>query len=291
MRNGSILVTGADGIVGNSLVQYLQSRGHKVIALSRKVREKQGPFWIFGDLTDDRFLKCLEGSQISSIIHLAACVPHDTRYSSEENYSITSIIDKNLAKVQREHVAHLTYMSTCGLYDRNNPSEKTEEDKTVIYSPYFQAKLEGEELFQTNGESTILRLSAPIGLRLLDNLVLGKFVKSASLNEVLHVWGDGTRQQNFIDCQDVNKLLEKCLEQKPMGIFNCASPDPIDMTSLAKLIIEVFGRGKFEFNMCCDPLEGETANYSIAKAHNRLGWLPNVSLFESIQRIKSSWHL
>lgn len=287
MKNGSILVTGADGIVGRSVVQHLTSRGYTVTALSRQISQKKEPFKFFGDLTNDRFLKSLEGSQISSIVHLAASVPHNTRYSASENYSITSQIDKNLAKIQREHAAHLIYMSTCGLYDRNSPCEKTEENETVIYSPYFQAKFEGEQLFQVNGDSTILRLSAPIGLKLLNNLVLGKFVKSAILNEVLYVWGNGTREQNFIDCQDVNELLLKCVEQKPMGVFNCASPYPINMKSLAQLIIEIFGSGKLQFNMRPDPLEGETANYSITKARDQLGWSPNVPIVESIKRIKN----
>jgi nucleoside-diphosphate-sugar epimerase len=291
MSIGSVLVTGADGIVGRGVVQCLVSRGYSVIAVSRRNTAKEQPFRFCGDLTDDRFLKCLEGNQISSIIHLAASVPHNTRYSPEENYSVTSKIDKNLAKVQREHSAHLTYMSTCGLYDRNSNVEKTEKDKTVVYSPYFQAKLEGEQLFQNNGKSTILRLSAPIGLTLLDNLVLGKFVKAARMDKVLYVWSNGTREQNFIDCEDVNELLLKCVEQKPNGVFNCASRNPIDMTSLAKLIIEIFGSGKLEYENHRDPLEGEKARYSIEKARDQLGWSPNISISDSIKRIQKSWRL
>lgn len=286
MKAQSILVTGASGIVGQVLVQNLIKQKYNVTILSNKVNEFYGPQMLIGDLTDYSLLKCLERTEIDSIIHLAASVPHNPKYSAEDNYSITTKIDKNISMLQREKAAHTVYMSTCGLYDRNIRFEKTEQDSTVVYSPYFQAKLEGEELFQANEKSTIVRLSAPIGLRLLDHLVLGKFVKSATLNKSLFIWGQGAREQNFIDCQDVSEMLLKCIEQKPSGVFNCASPKAIDMKSLAELVVKIFGSGKVEIQNTPDPLEGETANYSIAKAKHRLGWSPKLTIAQSLERIK-----
>ena len=90
MTPKSILVTGANGIVGHVVVQYLIKNGYAVTAVSRKMQDFHQSQVLLGDLTDDRFLKCFETTEIHSIIHLAASVPHNPKCSAEENYLITT---------------------------------------------------------------------------------------------------------------------------------------------------------------------------------------------------------
>lgn len=68
----NILITGASGLIGTALKQYLASQGHTVAAVTRQ-RQGEGPFWDidegivdFGNMPDPRVVIHLSGENISN---------------------------------------------------------------------------------------------------------------------------------------------------------------------------------------------------------------------------------
>ena len=217
-----ILVTGSDGIVGRALCMALEDSNIAFLPLSHKRKPQTLPGAIYADLTQNISPLTPFLHRLSGIVHLAAAVPHSVEYpDNESSAELTRMIDRNIYAIRKDIGVPLIYMSTCGLYNRQGLDYKTEKDEHQfkIISPYFSAKLDGESLFLAEKNTTVLRLSAPIGPGLKENLVLSKFVASAAADEIIEVWGSGMREQDFIDTSDVAELIISAINQQKKGVF------------------------------------------------------------------------
>lgn len=281
-----ILVTGADGIVGRTVCDFLEKVNERFIPVVHRKKTISRPNSIIADLTSEQELDKIPERNITSIVHLAAAVPHSVFYPDTENTAdLTSKIDTNILSIKRKLGIPLVYMSTCGLYDRTVASVKREDDDSLIKieSPYFSAKWKTEKIFENEDNCSILRLAAPVGPGLKPNLVLPRFINAARNNEKIILWGTGSRQQNFIDTRDVAKLILKVLKKPERTIVNVASSKPVTMKELAESVINVAGQGSMEFSTQNDPREGEYAWYSIEKAQQLFDWTPEITLEESCE--------
>lgn len=278
-----ILVTGADGIVGRAVCSALRLAGKEFIPVVRHKQAITAENALVTDLVQPCFLANLARSKISAIVHLAAAVPHSVHYPDTElTADLTIRMDNNIRSLQEQLGVHLLYMSTCGLYDRLLDVVKHEDDESVIRieSPYFAAKMAGEKLFKNNPLSTILRLAAPVGPGLKPSVVVSRFIMTACSGDPIQIWGSGSREQNFIDVRDVAALIMKVIADPQQCTVNVANVSST-MVELAKTVINVVGKGSFEYSDHDDPRDGETAKYSISKAHSLYSWTPKHDLADS----------
>jgi nucleoside-diphosphate-sugar epimerase len=274
-----ILVTGADGIVGRAVCVALRQNNIDYIPVVRSKKHRTEKHAVIFDISNDDSFNAFKNLELDCIIHLAAAVPHSSHYpDTEKSADITRSIDRNIFKLQSSFKVPLIYMSSCGLYDRKIDTIKTEDDVSLlkIESPYFKAKLDGEMLFSQNPDSTILRLSAPVGEGLKPLLVLSRFIVAAR---------EGNREQNFIDAKDVSSLILEIIKKPGNTILNVAGREPVTMLKLAETVINVIDNGDISFSEKIDPREGETANYSLDKVKKLYNWCPEISLTNSIKLI------
>jgi nucleoside-diphosphate-sugar epimerase len=225
-----------------------------------------------------------------AVIHLAAAVPHSSRYpDNDQTAKLTKNIDANVAEAVGCWGCPVVYMSTCGLYDRKSDRLKSEYDDTVIHisSPYFAAKYEGERIFSQLPDSTIFRLAVPIGPGLKKKVVISRFLDAARNGNTISVWGKGSREQNFLDARDVAAAILMALERPQGGVMNLAAVRPVTMLELAETVVEVIGQGRIRLNEQEDALEGETARYDIRRAGEILGWRPIIGLRDSLNWIRN----
>lgn len=268
--------------MGKALVQKLQTVGSPYLALNKATC----------DLANHHSLTRIVKDPPTTIIHLAAVTSlgnpqGDNQVAAEE----TRRIDDNVAQMAREWGSRVIYASTCLLYDRRDSAEKNEESpvRARADSPYSSAKLEGEKIFLSIPESLVFRLSAPVGRSMSRNLVLTKFVLSALRDEPLRVWGNGSREQDFIDVDDVAEFLLSAVSAKRLpSLLNLVSSNHISMSRLAHLVVSTIGGGRVQIlgETSPDPLEGEYARYSNKLAHESLGWTSSTDLRVSILRMR-----
>lgn len=273
-----ILVTGAAGLVGRAVSSLLMRLGVDVVPLVKRAGAGY-PGEIVFDLADVRNnLSGLVQPAPDAVVHLAAAVPHWSRYpDNEENAAATRLMDRRVAAAARTWGARLIYMSTCGLYDPTDDGWKVESCGTVARSPYFSAKADGEAMaLAVSG--VVLRLSAPYGAGMSQSLVLPRFVEAVRRDDTIEVWGSGAREQDFIAVEDVAEAVVAALRVDAAGIFNVAQGRPISMHALAKLVIDAIGGGQLSLSGRADPLDGHTARYRIEKAKSLLGWYPQHDL-------------
>jgi nucleoside-diphosphate-sugar epimerase len=278
-----ILVTGASGVIGRVLMARLRLDDIEAIGVRREAF----------DLASGASLAAFIGRRPEAIVHLAAAVPHSTHYpDSEASATKTQAIDRTVYDAALEWGCRVVYASTCSLYDKHTATIKFEDTPVAVRpdSPYMQAKHKGEKMFAALISHIILRVPAPIGPGLPDTVVAKRFFKQAVAGQTIRVWGTGKREQNYVDICDVADMFLRAARSESIGVFNIAANAPTNMLELATAITRVVPRSSFDLVGVPDPLEQEYTRYSNARAREVLGWVPTVSLEDSIRSMYKVQH-
>jgi dTDP-4-dehydrorhamnose reductase len=147
-----VLVTGARGLLGSSLVPYLKSVHKQVVSVSRQAgTEICADFAVLSQAT--RYLSQVKPDTIINLAALAdvdAC-EDDKRAAFMANATIVKNITTWMNRA--EHSPHLVQISTDQLYDGPGPHNETPVTLTNVYA---QSKYEGETA-AAGVLSTILR--------------------------------------------------------------------------------------------------------------------------------------
>ncbi|HEX3050387.1 MAG TPA: NAD-dependent epimerase/dehydratase family protein [Aggregatilineaceae bacterium] len=174
MSNGIVLVTGATGAVGPTLVNHLLHQGYEVRSYGLD-EPAPGLFaeqieHITGDINDEtRLARGLNGIDI--VFHLAALL-HIENPAPElaPEYWHVNVNGSRLAAEQAvlANVRRFVYFSTVKVYGISQREPVTEDAPTSPESTYAQTKWAGEEAVRTieGLETCVLRLSAVFGPRL-----------------------------------------------------------------------------------------------------------------------------
>lgn len=276
--SATVLLTGATGIVGRAVHRELSRSGTRVLIPPHRRGER---------LDLSQFDLDTEGIRPAAVIHLASDVPHELARDTEARADVTRTIDENVFRAIERWDVPSIYVSSCSFLDRTaeTPCDETSALLTEIQSPYLRAKLDGERLFCRRTDTTIFRLSAPMGDGLRMGTVVPAFIKAARNDGRLTVWGDGSREQDFIDTRDIASLVSACVHSPRFGMFMMANGKPTTMLELAVTIIEVIGGGTLDRDHRIDPNSGIRARYDISKTCSSFAWRPRYSLRESIATI------
>ncbi|MFT7029750.1 MAG: dTDP-4-dehydrorhamnose reductase [Marinoscillum sp.] len=150
-----ILVTGANGLLGQKLVEYLaKDDSLEVIATGRGVnRVALGKYqYISSDLTNPAEVKSLiSASKPDNIIHCAAMTQVDECEADKEacwaaNVTATEL----LLKEARLSSCHFLYLSTDFVFDgEEGPYQESDQPNPISY--YGKSKWEAEKLVQSSG--------------------------------------------------------------------------------------------------------------------------------------------
>jgi nucleoside-diphosphate-sugar epimerase len=226
---------------------------------------------------------------VSGIIHLAAAVPHSPEYPDNlASAKKTEIMDTNILNLQGITKAPLIYISTCGLYSKETSEFHMEEDlKTLVpASPYFAAKSKGEEKVSKIDNATVVRLSAPVSPTPKRGLVLEKMIRDGKSFGQISVYGQGTREQDFISLTDTTSAILKLFKAELFGVYNLCSSRPVTMHALAKSLSSLLKIGTPRLGEEIDPNDGAKARYSNLKLRNSIDWNPMTSLDEIIATVE-----
>jgi UDP-glucose 4-epimerase len=158
----------------------------------------------------------------------------------------------------------------------------------------YAAELYHRIYWQVYGiETCCLRLTNTYGPRqLIRNAsqgVVGWFFHQILCNEEIVLFGDGRqiRDLNYVDCAVDAFLLAGVHPAAPGKMYNLGSAEPISLLDLAKLMISISGKGSYRFAPFPEEKRKiDIGNYygSYSRIQEELGWNPQVSLSDGIQR-------
>lgn len=295
-KKHSILVTGGGGFIGSNLATGLLERDYQVRVLDNLSAGKRknvptNAELIVGDIRD-RELVAKAAAGVEMIVHLAA---HTSVVEAVEQPQLDLDINVRgtlnlLQRSVRNGIQKFIFASSNAVLGDQEPPAK-ESIVPAPLSPYGASKLSCEALCSafsgSYGLQTIsLRFANVYGPRSSHKeSVIAEFLRRASNNQQITIYGDGNQTRDFIYVDDICHAIMLAMEDdSATGVFQIGTGSETKIIDLARRIKEIANSGSdvvFE-----QPRKGEIIrNCScIEKAKRVLGFRPQIGLDEGLIR-------
>lgn len=289
-----ILVTGGDGLLGSRLLPLLAENipGAEIIVVTRSGKQRSWTTNVRGDLRDESLWARIPDT-VTHVFHLAGVIP----WKAEDRYNASLVRDNllpiaNLVQQSRNwtslrQVLHSSSVSVYAATEKFLQEDSPRQPANL----YAYSKLAGEELLrfvEAGGVRTVsLRLSSLYARGQYPGSVLPIMVSRARQKQDITIFGDGTRTQDFIHCEDAARALLLCFKKGAQGVYNVGTGTPVTMTELAQTASLVFSAG--ETKIVYEPEKGDHdlgIKLDISKARRELNYQPQMSLEQGLRKLK-----
>jgi dTDP-glucose 4,6-dehydratase len=309
----TFLVTGGAGFIGSNFVHYLYDKypDYRILILdvltyAGSVENLPGglsqgnngrlQFW-YGDVRNASLVDSLV-AQSDVVVHFAA-ETHVTR-SIYDNYHFfeTDVLGTQVvANSVLKHVSSIDrfiHISTSEVYGTARAPRMDEEAPLMPMSPYASAKAGADRLvysyFATyNLPAIIVRPFNQFGPRQHLEKVIPRFITSCLLNEPLRLHGDGTAERDFTYVEDTCRALD-CLAHCDLTcvrgeVINLGTGSSISLAAMAPLVARKMNTPDAAITYVGDrPGQVFRHTADVRKAERLLGWNPQVSFEEGLER-------
>ena len=312
-----VFITGGAGFIGSHLCDALIAEGKEVTILDnlssgskKNIAHLEGKIQVVqGDIRDQKLVESLvAGSDL--ILHMAAALGVDNILenpieSISTNYYGSEIVLNAATKYDKR----IVIASTSEIYGKNSKQPLSETDDRVVGTPqklrwtYSDAKALEEAtahaLFLTeNLKVTTIRLFNTVGPRQIGKygMVIPRFIKAASTNEPINIFGDGSQSRVFCHVNDATRaILSLTNSKESIGeVFNIGGKGEITILDLAHLVIKTIN-SKSEI-IFTDYSKAYKVGYEdmhrrvpdISKINKIIGWKPTIDLETTIKDVYES---
>jgi UDP-glucuronate decarboxylase len=290
-----ILVTGGAGFLGSHLSERLLGQGHEVICVdnfytgSRKnvvhLLDNHNFELIRHDVTFPLYL------EVDGIFNLA-CPASPIQYQRNPVQTFKTSVHGaiNILGLAKRTNARVLQASTSEVYGDPSVSPQPESywghvNPIGIRACYDEGKRAAETLFfdyhrQYGLDIRVARIFNTYGPRMAinDGRVVSNFIVQALDNKDLTIYGDGSQTRSFCYVDDlIAGLISFFFSDDSIGPINFGNPEPINMSELAKEIIE---KTNSKSQITYQPIPSDDPRRrepDISQAKNILGWEPKIS--------------
>ncbi len=286
--NGSVLVTGASGVIGTATVRVLEDAGYSVTAVATAD----------GDLRDaDAATSLVRKVAPDVIVHLAARVGGlmGNAGSQGQMFLDNVRINTNVVEAARDAgVRKIVAMGSVAVYPDGIELPMRESDI------WLGAPHESEAGYAHAKRSMLAHLDAyraqyglEFAFAVATNLygpndrydearghvlpsLMSKFHRGVMTGDPVDVWGTGTATRDFLYSRDAAEALKTLLEQGD-GVYNVASGNHVTIKQLVDELVAVTGyTGEVTWDRT-KPDGQASRGYDITKLA-ALGWAPQTPL-------------
>jgi dTDP-glucose 4,6-dehydratase len=296
------LVTGGAGFLGSHLCDELLRRGHRVICVDNL---ETGSLANIEHIRDSMFvhrnIDIIEpyyvDEPIDFVYHLASpASPIDYLRLPLATLKVGSYGTHHTLGLAKFHRARFLIASTSEVYGdpKVHPQPESYWGHVNPIGPrgvYDEAKRYAEALTmayhrQQGVDTAIVRIFNTYGPRMRphDGRAIPTFLRQALQDRPITVFGDGSQTRSFCYVEDEIRGLIALSESGYHQPVNIGNPDEFTLLELAQTVIEVTGSKSeivYEALPTDDP---QVRQPDIALARQVLGWEPQVSLREGLQR-------
>jgi uncharacterized protein (TIGR01777 family) len=238
----NILITGASGLVGSSLVQHLFSQGHRIFSLQRS-KDQSGSFWQFNHLSTE-----IKKTGFDAVVHLAGENISSGRWTPDKKNNIinsrvegTRQLAQFCAELEKKPATFLC-ASAIGYYgDRGQETlDETSAGGSNFVAEVCQAWEQAAEPALHAGMRVIfgrigMVLSAKGG-------TLSSMLPSFKLG-IAGVVGSGRQYVSWIHIEDLLEMIEFCLQHEELeGPINMVAPAAVTNREFTKTLGRVVKR-------------------------------------------------
>lgn len=316
-----ILVTGGAGFIGSHLCKVLLDDGNEVVCVDNFATGSKSNTT---ELLKNPKFSLIEGDVIEPLkdiapferlYHLAS--PASPNHHSPISYHAlaleTMLVNTqgtlNLLRLAQKHNARFLFSSTSEVYGDPlvNPQPETYQGNVSTTGPrsvYDEAKRFGETLVsyfvrEKNLDARIARIFNTYGPQMhpKDMRMVESFILSATKNEPLNVFGDGTQTRSLCYVSDTVSGLIKLMEygEGKGAVVNIGSEEEHTVNEFAQIIIKLCdSTSKISYTEKLPQDDPKLRRADISRAKKLLDWSPTISLEkglnETIEFIKNSKH-
>lgn len=278
-----ILITGASGLIGSAVCAKLKTCGESVVTAGRS---PSNDFFCNLSSSSPHLIEAV--SHVPRVVvHCAADVPGQSEKADDllSGYN-TRVIDQTVLAAVRHWQCDVVYMSGCSLYCRTSTTTVTEDTPfaTEYTSSYLRAKYFGDRLFSDYSRATVVRISTPVGPGISPGSALGRFIDAARSGRPIQLWGYGSREQDYVDVEDIAALVAIAIARQNFGPVNVSSGRPVTMREIAEIVRSFFPSSTINTLPIVDPNAGLYSRYSNNRARTLFGWSPLTQLRTSVER-------
>ncbi len=311
LQGATVVVTGGAGFIGSALVRLLLADGAAVRVVDNLVNGKRGNL---AEVADDpnftlyeedirnteAMREIMRGSEL--VYNLACLGVRHSIHSPHENHDVNATATLHMLSAAREMgVGRYVYVSTSEVYGTARSVPMTEEHPTFPHTVYGGSKLAGESYTRAFHETyqyptVVVRPFNAYGPRSHhegdSGEVIPKFMLRCLAGKPLVIFGDGTQTRDFTYVEDTARgiLLAGTQESAIGKTLNLGSGYEISIHALAETVKQVCGAPDAEV-IHEIPRPGDVLRLyaDSSRAGELLGFEPQVSLAEGLQRLKT-WY-
>jgi UDP-glucose 4-epimerase len=304
MARDVMLVTGAAGFIGSTLVDRLLRDGQRVRGVDcftdyydPKIKRRnlenalRHPNFelVEGDLVDLDLQALLR--DVAGCFHLAAQAGVRASWGHEFLIYLRSNIEatqKLLEAARAVALPRLVYSSSSSVYGNARQMPMSEDALPSPVSPYGVTKLSAEQLcnlyhFNYGLPVVSLRYFTVYGPRQRPDMAFHKFIRAGFENRAISVYGDGTQTRDFTfvdDAVEANVLAMRATQ--PIGCFNVGGGATVTLKHVIGVIEGAVGRPmQVEFH---PPVPGDVGHThaDTRRAASELGFRARVRVEDGI---------
>lgn len=323
MKESCVLVTGATGLVGMSLVRALLCVNRlyglhmRVMALVRNLEKAEG---LYGDLLKRPDLTLVTGDvtepvviegAVDYVLHCASVTASKVMVTKPVETLMTAVHGTNhlLALAVEKQVRSFVYVSSMEMYGAfTEPGRCVTEqelgyiDPLRVRSNYPESKRLCENLCVAYHSEygvpvKIARLAQTFGAGILpgENRVFAQFARSALAGQDIVLHTRGLSEGNYCYTRDtVMGLLTILLRGTAGEAYNVTNPQThTTIAAMAQMVCERLsdGRSRVVFDIPAENTYGYAADTKMKLSADKLmalGWKPEVGLEEAYRRLMDS---
>ena len=284
-----ILVTGANGFIGQRLSLYLIEHGHHVVGLS--LQSPLNPSLKFKgfyqqDITKPFLLK----DHFDYVIHLAAYNITHVGNQDQSLYNAHNVEGtKHLLRAVRTN--KFIYLSTAKVY-KNEGQPLLESSPLLPQGAYAQSKLKAEEecrSFLKEKALVILRSVNVLGWGQAPKAVLPVFFQKAKHNQALDIINVAQMPMQFIYVDDLIDAIGTIIgHENVSGVFNVVHEETVTLEELARRVIQIM-HSTSDLNIIKNSSEILFSPVNAGKIYQQLNWKAKTGLTRILELYKDEY--
>ena len=308
-EGAKVLITGGLGFIGSNLARRLNQIGADITVVDSLLPDYGGNRYNIegigdrlriniSDVRDTHSLRSLvQGNDY--LFNLAGQTSHlDSMLNPMPDLEINCQAQLSILETCRVHnpKIKIVFASTRQIYGRPDHLPVGESHPLHPVDVNGINKMAGEKYHLLYNDiygipATALRLTNTIGprMRIKDarQTFVGLWVRQILEGQPISVWG-GKQLRDFTDVEDaVDAFLLAAASPSTNGqVYNLGGSEVVDLISVAKLMVEVNGSGRYEIHdFPADRRAIDVGDYygDFSKIRAELGWTPKRTLLETIE--------